>query len=235
MLGSIFESLVASVLSNPEMRFRTHWTEVPQKRWLHVNLVCRHWRQVALSCPSLWTYIYVGALEHPGTESLASKLSYASPQRVGSLPLTGFLARSPSTIRHWEKHIGRFREMHIAIPRNSLALRDTYPSVWAEKTPSLEILTVKNSQSSTFHFPLTRHSSRWRLSHLRTLIWEGRPDPRPGVFGNLRQLVLQDTFAPSVESLLETLVENPLLEELIISGLRFSDLRDIRRAMEDPA
>ncbi|KAI0802037.1 hypothetical protein BC629DRAFT_161994 [Irpex lacteus] len=237
MLGSIFECLVASVRSDPEMRFRTNWTEVPQNQWLHVNLVCGHWRRVALSYPSLWTCIYFGALGNTGTEGMANRLSDMSLHRSGSLPLTGYFARGSATVLHWAKHIRRFRELHITIPQNIYATPDTRPSVWAQETPLLEVLIVRNSQTSKFDSSLTGNPSRrtWRLPHLRTLIWEGRPDPRPGVFGNLRRLVLHHTSAHSVESLLETLANNPLLEELIINGLHFLDLRDIRRAMEDPA
>ncbi|KAI0802040.1 hypothetical protein BC629DRAFT_162202 [Irpex lacteus] len=85
ILGYIFEVLADLVRDDTEMRLRSSWRNLPQERWLQINLVCRHWRRIALSRPALWTCIYFGA---PNKDPSGNDLTAMSLGRSGILPLT---------------------------------------------------------------------------------------------------------------------------------------------------
>ncbi len=219
ILGYIFEVLADLVRDDTEMRLRSSWRNLPQERWLQINLVCRHWRRIALSRPALWTCIYFGA---PNKDPSGNDLTAMSLGRSGILPLSGYCIGDPTTCAHWIDHAERFRELHISGPWRSIHdVPDSRPSVWAEKTPSLEVLVVENSPSLFDDFE-SDESPTWTLPHLRTLIWTGLSERHLGVFGNLRRLVLLSTPIPSARDLIDTLAANPFLEDLIIHSVEFS-------------
>ncbi|KAF9241054.1 hypothetical protein BU15DRAFT_73539 [Melanogaster broomeanus] len=58
-------------------RYSGMWGSAPP--WANVSYVCRHWRSVALSCPSLWSFLFVSSPR--GTEELLSR-SKTVPLRI---------------------------------------------------------------------------------------------------------------------------------------------------------
>ena len=45
-------------------------------RWVNVSYVCRHWREVALNCPTLWSFHFIVSLRW--TEELLARSKQAS-------------------------------------------------------------------------------------------------------------------------------------------------------------
>ena len=86
--------------------------------WINVSYVCRHWRDVALSCPTLWTYLFTVSLRW--TEELLAR------SRQALLKI-----RVPFRRRHglcWSSlmsklmnHVDRIQELHLHLPTAALA------------------------------------------------------------------------------------------------------------------
>lgn len=221
MLGYIFEALIDLVRGDPDVRLRDYCEDLPQKRWFHVNLVCRYWRHIALSRPALWTCIYFSASGESNKEASGIDLPAVSLGRSCTLPLSGYFQGDPATHAPWKEHAKRFRELHITGTREFVGRSDACPAVWAEEVPSLEILVV-NNWPSCFFYDQTDEPPTWRLPRLHTLIWCGHSDGHFGVSRNLRWLVLRDTPVSSPKDLLETLTAIPCLEDLILRNLEFT-------------
>ncbi|KAF9218982.1 hypothetical protein BS17DRAFT_741495 [Gyrodon lividus] len=70
ILATIFIHYARNYYEDP--RFRGTWGIPP---WVNVSYICRHWRDVALSCPSLWTFLFVSSQRW--TEELLSRSKMA--------------------------------------------------------------------------------------------------------------------------------------------------------------
>ncbi|KAF9238629.1 hypothetical protein BU15DRAFT_75080 [Melanogaster broomeanus] len=75
ILATIFLYQAYSFYQDP--RYFVMWGSAPP--WANVSYVCRHWRNVALSCPSLWSFLFVSSPRW--TEELLSR-SKMVPLRI---------------------------------------------------------------------------------------------------------------------------------------------------------
>ena len=62
MMEDIFIRCARDCYHSERLReYRNRPASLPPN-WVNVSYVCRHWRDVALNCPSLWTYHFVASL-----------------------------------------------------------------------------------------------------------------------------------------------------------------------------
>ncbi|KAI0087756.1 hypothetical protein BDY19DRAFT_221823 [Irpex rosettiformis] len=219
VLTAIFEALVDIVRS--KARPSSDWKQVPQREWLHVNQVCRHWRRIALATPLLWTSIYLHSSATVKDE--ANGFAAVSLKRSGVLPLVGYCAGDPAALPGWKEHSRRFRELYIRLPYNENM--DGAPDLaltWARDSPMLEILVVDKETHSGLVIPRPGSAllSTLHLPRLKTLIWSNDFDWNVWVSGNLRHLVLTSIGIP-ISTLLNILSAHPSLEDLMLHHIIF--------------
>ncbi|KAF8138945.1 hypothetical protein EV363DRAFT_1394360 [Boletus edulis] len=82
--------------------------------WVNLSYICRHWRNVALDCPILWTYHFVLSLRW--TEELLARSKQASLK----IRIT-FAASKPNSwwsnlMKRLVKHVKRIQELHLDFP-----------------------------------------------------------------------------------------------------------------------
>ncbi|KAF8555388.1 hypothetical protein OG21DRAFT_1496339, partial [Imleria badia] len=46
-----------SIAYGPPLPFQ--WPRLAAPGWVDLSYVCRHWRNIALNCPTLWTYLFM--------------------------------------------------------------------------------------------------------------------------------------------------------------------------------
>ncbi|KAH7909739.1 hypothetical protein BJ138DRAFT_1154562 [Hygrophoropsis aurantiaca] len=186
--------------------------------WVHVTHVCRHWRQVALGFPSLWTLLVP---ENPRwTEEMLIRSKMAPLVIDVDLSHLPFKNLSDSTSRAL-KHISRVQELRLVLPPEetspfkaflrspapllkSLALSDTPERVaWYPHTTSIQEDLFSGHTPNLRKVSLERCQMSWpstllvNLTHL-----------------DIRHAVPQ--FRPSLSQLLSSLNRIPALRSCML-------------------
>ncbi|KAF8123769.1 hypothetical protein EV363DRAFT_1355391 [Boletus edulis] len=80
--------------------------------WVNVSYVCRHWRNVALDCPTLWSYLFI--MSRRWTEVLLARSKQASLKiRVSFVP---HKTQGLNCVRMVMKHVERIQELCLRLP-----------------------------------------------------------------------------------------------------------------------
>ncbi|KAF8555363.1 hypothetical protein OG21DRAFT_1507775 [Imleria badia] len=82
--------------------------------WLNVSYVCRHWREVALNYPTLWTY--VSTMPHRWTEEFLDRSRKASLKIRVRLPYAKDASRWLDTVEKVMHHVERIQELSLDLP-----------------------------------------------------------------------------------------------------------------------
>ncbi|KAH7912408.1 hypothetical protein BJ138DRAFT_794167 [Hygrophoropsis aurantiaca] len=94
---------------------RSRYSRSRSLMWIGVTHVCRHWRQVALAFPALWTLL---VLENSSwTEQLLIRSKMAP--LVIDADLSFFPQKLRDTARKALKHISRVRELRLVVPEEA--------------------------------------------------------------------------------------------------------------------
>lgn len=115
------------------------WSPSGIPTWVNVSYVCRHWRNIALHCPILWTYHFNLSLRW--TEELLFRSKEAS-LKICITPYTCryddevFCHRKPSPLDALLRHTERIEELHLEVSRSIL------PATLSLRAPRLEILEI---------------------------------------------------------------------------------------------
>jgi F-box-like len=188
----------------------------PFYRWITTTFVCRRWRAVALSFPSLWTIIDTGHMdatrtfiERSGRSPIDVYLRCKdrrrrfSPCRQHSDDLVDF-------IRNLAILLPRIRTLHVGIP--DLPVSVTLAMQLEHPAPMLERLALCNGSPIVFPKPLFG-SLTSSLTHLTIGRISSLPPCR---FTNLVQFCLCERIdtCDTMSRIVGLLQDNPSLEEL---------------------
>lgn len=176
--------------------------------------VCQHWRDVALACPSLWTYIFPAPPGHRSVKELLERSKMAP--LVIRLTL-GFLKLHHETsvaLQSAMEHAPRIRELHIQAPASQM--RKIFPNSIPIDAPLLETLHLSNTNylpdpDSVYKLPQFDGATRLRRLELCkcNLHW---PSP---LLSELTHLKLDNLdILPTMSQLLDALKKMPNLEIL---------------------
>ena len=164
--------------------------------WVNVSYVCRHWRRVALNCPTLWTYHFTASLRW--TEELLARSKQAS---LKTHIKYDYNRDKPWWSRLVEKvldHAGRIQELRLTL------LGDILPAEFSLNAPRLEILDI-----DIWHYPSKRTLI---INHgdslpLRTLKLAYCPLPWDSTFNlsGVTTLSLCDVPSPCQQNVMELL------------------------------
>ena len=78
--------------------------------WVNVLYVCRHWRNIALNCPTLWTYPFHTSLRWTEVLLLRSK---QAPLKISYTCCEG----APCVLDKLPEHIERIQDLCLNLPR----------------------------------------------------------------------------------------------------------------------
>lgn len=173
--------------------------------WVNVSYVCRHWRNVALNCPILWTYLFVTS-EDWAAETLA---------RSKQAPLKLRVKRD-----HWDEesrtlyfveqvmnHVERIQELSLMLPAEHTHV---VLSKLLSRAPCLQSLKISSGRlPSSSNLPSVLVPFDGDTPNLRTLELSHCPVPWYSFkLSGLKTLLLHDVplqFRQSMEELLVTL------------------------------
>ncbi|KAF8432452.1 hypothetical protein L210DRAFT_2842267 [Boletus edulis BED1] len=84
--------------------------------WVNVSYVCRHWRNVALDCPTLWSYLFI--VSRRWTEVLLARSKQASLK----IRVSFVSHKSPglNCVRMVMNHVERIQELCLRLPALSI-------------------------------------------------------------------------------------------------------------------
>ncbi|KAF8138978.1 hypothetical protein EV363DRAFT_554367 [Boletus edulis] len=84
--------------------------------WVNVSYVCRHWRNVALNCATLWSYLFITSRRW--TEELLARSKQVSLKLHAEVYLShrGADDRWLCFVRRVMNHIERIQELHLNLP-----------------------------------------------------------------------------------------------------------------------
>ncbi|KAN0097086.1 hypothetical protein V8E55_001532 [Tylopilus felleus] len=82
--------------------------------WVNVSYVCRHWRHVALNCPTLWTYLFV--MSPRWTEELLARSKQVSLKLHLNLGFVDRTYRGSHFAEQVMNHVERIRELSLDLP-----------------------------------------------------------------------------------------------------------------------
>ncbi|KAF8138932.1 hypothetical protein EV363DRAFT_1580603 [Boletus edulis] len=118
--------------------------------WVNVSYVCRHWRNVALNCATLWSY-YLFITSPRWTEELLVRSKQASlklhadvyPSRRGKDD------QGLCLVKRVMNHIERIQELHLNLPQ--MCLKDHFLSSPAPRLQNLKMsVGFQNGSSQQF-------------------------------------------------------------------------------------
>lgn len=119
--------------------------------WLSLMLVCKHWHNIALGRPPLWSYIDLSICP-PNIVDQLLRRSGASPLTVKLIDLHADFPTASSdvvgeanimTVLH---HVHRIRDLELSISQSTIhTLKQRYPS--ALRAPILQSLNLGNASS----------------------------------------------------------------------------------------
>ncbi|KDQ16784.1 hypothetical protein BOTBODRAFT_144507 [Botryobasidium botryosum FD-172 SS1] len=189
---------------------------------LKLSSVCRHWREVALECPRLWTRLQ----PLPWTERFFDLFLERSKQAPLDVELTGYATSTESNFHMYFQH--------FVLPQAHRWRTCLFRSVDATKlapfalnpTPLLEALTVEYTNArGTVYSPRSPLAPTY-TPRLSILVIAGAffPFTHP-IYTNLTELALSFIRLPKTESpegLLRALEASPLLERLRLGHCVFS-------------
>ncbi|KIM37629.1 hypothetical protein M413DRAFT_30816 [Hebeloma cylindrosporum] len=195
---------------------------------LYLGGVCQRWRQLAWATPELWTSLRVALRPHENIEALPQLIAEWL-ERSATLPLTieckvGDLEQHlgdemyPMVINKLNNHSARWHDVHFSLPAHllrrfcgslqgniirSLVLSDPMRSTWSRPDPSdLPTFSMKCKPSPTrlslATFPLSSLDISWNFITVASL----------------------DDI--SVDGCIEFLRRSPLLEFLLLNGIKSS-------------
>ena len=114
--------------------------------WVNVSYVCRHWRNVALHCPILWTYLFVTS------ERWTEELLVRSKQAPLSLRLeTDHRDKEPPVLSFLEQvmsHVERIQEVLLDLDLPSLS-NHVFLSKLSSPAPRLQLLRISTRSFSS--------------------------------------------------------------------------------------
>lgn len=112
---------------NDHLTFR-----VPQ--WVNVSYICRHWRSVALNCPTLWTYHFT--VSQRWTKELLARSKQASLKIHVNYGYRGGILWWSRLVKKLLNHAERIQELRLNI------LGDILPTELTLNAPRLQILDI---------------------------------------------------------------------------------------------
>ena len=113
--------------------------------WVNVSYICRHWRNVALNCPALWSYLFVTS--ERWTKELLTR-SKEAPLKLHEHPglpypfSLAFCFQEPVT-----NHVERIQELHLHIPEDWNVAG--YFSLLSSPAPRLQNLRITMEKRSS--------------------------------------------------------------------------------------
>jgi hypothetical protein len=181
--------------------------------WIWVTHVCRHWREVALSCPEMWA---TPVFQKPNMAQEMLVRAKGAPLRIHA-PNFSTRREQEEVLKEAFKDMARIAELHFVVS----SLSEDTRSLLSRPAPLLRSLEVSSGPSTNevqlpdnflaCDVPLLRN-----LTLRRCLFCLDKIDP-----SNLRSLSLHgnDHFKqPRFKSLLEVLQAMQSLEHLELSG-----------------
>ena len=107
--------------------------------WVNISYVCRHWRNVALNCPTLWAYLFV--MSPRWTAELLSR-SKQAPLKLHVNPDEG--SRALSFVVQVMSHVERIQELHLHLP--FVGSGRMFFSRLSSPAPRLQILKISATE-----------------------------------------------------------------------------------------
>ncbi|KAF8437140.1 hypothetical protein L210DRAFT_3546966 [Boletus edulis BED1] len=106
--------------------------------WVNVSYVSSHWRNVALNCAVLWTYLFVTS--RPWTEELLARSRQAPLKVKAYLHSQDTKLRAVCFVEQVMNHLERIQELHLRFSTSNL----NYPllSKLSSRAPCLQSLVV---------------------------------------------------------------------------------------------
>ncbi|KAF8138969.1 hypothetical protein EV363DRAFT_554031 [Boletus edulis] len=123
--------------------------------WVNVSYVCRHWRNVALNCPTLWSYLFFTSRRW--TEELLARSKQASLKLYATVhPLDANHAGLCFVGQVMNFHMERIQELHLDLPYmhtekpslpslshlRKLQISVSFPALFNGDTPALRTLKL---------------------------------------------------------------------------------------------
>ncbi|KAF8423175.1 hypothetical protein L210DRAFT_3570315 [Boletus edulis BED1] len=130
------ETLAAIFIYSARDYHSTHFTRtVPG--WVNVSYVCRHWRNVALNCATLWSYLFLTTPRW--TEELLARSKQTSLKLHAEVYRRRRCADDQGLcfVRQVMNHIERIQELHLELPR--MRYKDHFLSSPAPRLQNLKI------------------------------------------------------------------------------------------------
>ena len=129
--------------------------------WVNVSYVCHHWRNVALNCPTLWTYHFTVSL--PWTEELLVRSRQASLKIRIHFDSRKTCSWWSSLVEKLLSHTERIQELRLRVPTSVL------PSVFFLHAPRLQILDIEGDDHEDLHSEWTPTIDEGHIPRLCTL------------------------------------------------------------------
>ncbi|KAF6761991.1 hypothetical protein DFP72DRAFT_1147895 [Ephemerocybe angulata] len=226
VLGRIFLGL--ALMARQETRYIFYLSSAEKLRWVPQTNICRHWREVAIRCTSLWTRpVFNEKMPEWATIMLA---------RSKQLPLTLNLNEDalgsppdPTNIKALSTIAGRLRVVNIQSSDYGDGLSKLLSHCQWSTAPMLESLTVDNSYADCMPYsrgkdPFPKVFLLGRTPSLRILEvlfcyvkWSKLPVYNVPQMTHLSLAGGEETQSkkrPSTQEFLNTLLAMPLLESL---------------------
>ncbi|KAF8138947.1 hypothetical protein EV363DRAFT_1315259 [Boletus edulis] len=129
------ETLAAIFIYSARNYHSTHsgYPTLTAPDWVNVSYVCRHWRNVALNCATLWSHLFITSPRW--TEELLARSKQASLKLHADL----HPSRRLCFVRRVMNHIERIQELHLNFPHS---FKDHFLS---SPAPCLQNLNLKIS------------------------------------------------------------------------------------------
>ena len=135
--------------------------------WVSVSYVCRRWRDVALNCPTLWTYHFTVSLRW--TEELLARSKQASLRIYIKYASLGPGPWWSDLVEKVLNHAERIQELRLHIPAT------LFPTRLSLYAPRLQILDIFAHARAPFEW--TAAINYWDIPSLRTLKLTNCPLP----------------------------------------------------------
>ncbi|KAG6373825.1 hypothetical protein JVT61DRAFT_5972 [Boletus reticuloceps] len=110
------------------------WYDLAPPEWINVSYVCRRWRDVALNCPTLWTYL--STMPQRWTKEFLAR-SKQAPLKIRITIADGRWMNS--TIEKVMDHVERIQELHLGFP---VVYPHTILSKFSSHAPRLQYLNI---------------------------------------------------------------------------------------------
>ncbi|KAN0097009.1 hypothetical protein V8E55_001455 [Tylopilus felleus] len=121
--------------------------------WVNVSYVCRYWRDVALNCPSLWTYVFMTSLRW--TEELLARSRQASLRIRIRLVYVHDAPRWLASLEKVMEHVERIQLLRLELPASNAQRILSKLDSRAPRLQNLQIeisLRSRSLQSSSVFF-----------------------------------------------------------------------------------